>query len=299
MNGFFLYNDTCGLSSGCPVGTTIAIDRLCAPCTSPCYSCSGSLATCTSCISGYYLYNTSSPTCVQSCPPPLFIDITLQICTGCNGICLTCFNETTNCTSCPSGQFLQINTCLSACDIGFYAFGTTCTVCPTNCSACISALSCTGCSGGTYLDMTSCVIICPSQRPIANVNGSCSTCTDTFCVSCNASNYCSACYFPRLLVQGSCLTACPVDYVVDSNGTTCIYSPTTVINGTTNATVAESLATSSIFPLPFTISAGFVAIACLMSRFQHEKTFIWGALYSLWGLLEWAAVGFLLIYYKT
>lgn len=143
------------------------------------------------------------------------------------------------------------------------------------------------------------MIVCPSQRPIANVNGSCSTCTDTFCVSCNASNYCSACYFPRLLVQGSCQTACPANYVVDSNGTTCIYSPTTVINGTTNTTVAESLTSSSIFPLPFTISAGFVAIACLMSRFQHEKTFIWGALYSLWGLLEWAAVGFLLIYYKT
>jgi hypothetical protein len=34
-----------------------------------------------------------------------------------------------------------------------------------------------------------------------------------------------------------------------------------------------------------------------MSKFQFENTFVWGALYAVWGLLEWGAIAFLLLYY--
>ena len=93
VNGYYLFNDTCGLSTDCPANTTIPIDRLCMACTSPCKTCSGSLITCTSCIASYYLYNTASPTCETSCTPfGLFIDVATQTCTGCSNVCLTCFN---------------------------------------------------------------------------------------------------------------------------------------------------------------------------------------------------------------
>jgi hypothetical protein len=34
-----------------------------------------------------------------------------------------------------------------------------------------------------------------------------------------------------------------------------------------------------------------------MSKFQHERTDIIGSLYALWGVLEWGAIVFLLLYY--
>jgi hypothetical protein len=49
--------------------------------------------------------------------------------------------------------------------------------------------------------------------------------------------------------------------------------------------------------VPFTIGAAFLVIACLMSKFQHTRTDIIASLYSLWGLLEWGAIVFLLAYY--
>ena len=77
------------------------------------------------------------------------------------------------------------------------------------------------------------------------------------------------------------MSSCPSNYSLDSSGTTCVYSP----SNNTNETVTNSLTSSSVFPVPFTIAAGFIGIAFLMSRFQHERTFIPGALYALWGLL--------------
>ena len=266
-------------------------------CISPCSSCSGSTTTCTSCVSGFYLYNTSSPTCVNPCPSPLFMNNNSQSCTGCDSACTTCSAFSTQCTSCPFGQLLQDISCVTNCSVGYFPLGTVCTLCPTNCSACISNLSCTACTNSNFLYISSCVSVCPAIRPIVDASGTCSTCNDTFCLSCNSSNYCFSCFFPRLLVQGTCQTACPTDYIIDANGTGCTYSPNTNTNSTTNTTLTNSLTSATTFPLPFTIVAGFMAVACLMSRFQHEKTFIWGALYALWGFIEWAAICFLLGYY--
>ena len=36
-----------------------------------------------------------------------------------------------------------------------------------------------------------------------------------------------------------------------------------------------------------------------MSKFQHSTTFIVGALYSLWSVVEWAAVGLSVYFYLT
>ena len=40
-----------------------------------------------------------------------------------------------------------------------------------------------------------------------------------------------------------------------------------------------------------------MGIACIMSKFQHSSTFIVGALYSLWSLLEWASIALAAYFY--
>jgi hypothetical protein len=298
VTGYYLYNATCGPT--CPSGY-IGLNRLCAPCINNCLTCSGSTAICNSCQPNFYLYNATSPTCVNPCPAPLLMNPNTMTCTGCSAQCASCATYATQCLSCPAGSFLQNTSCLSSCNIGYYPQATVCTPCPAICTACLSALLCTQCAANYYLYVSSCVATCPATHPIVNVNGACSACTNLYCVSCNATNYCAACYFPQVLVQGTCATACPASYTLDSTGTTCLYTPlNATANTTTNYTSAltASLTTApSVFPIPFTIGAAFLAVACLMSRFQHERTFVWGALYALWGLLEWASVAFLLVYF--
>lgn len=278
---YYLYNTTC--SNTCPTGY-IGLNRICVPCTGNCLSCVGSTSYCLSCNPNYYLYNATSPTCVNPCPAPLFMNNSTMTCTGCSANCSTCANYSSQCLSCPAGTYLQNSSCLLACNVGYYPQGTTCYPCNTICTACLSALVCTQCANNYYLYITGCVTTCPPAKPIVNINGTCSACTNIYCVSCNSSNYCSACYFPQVLIQGTCAPSCPTNYTLDSTGTTCLYSP--VNSSSAAAALTDSLTTTpSVFPVPFTITAGFLAIACLMSRFQHENTFVWGALYGFWGLL--------------
>lgn len=272
------------VAASCTTGT-VPIDRTCLACTLNCSTCTGSTTFCTSCVNGTYLYNTSSPTCVTTCPSPLLINTLNQTCSGCHSTCATCSVEANNCTSCASSLLLQGNACKSVCNVGYYPLGGLCLICPGNCSACVSNVSCTACTNSTYLYITACVTACPSARPVVDINGVCSTCTDVYCSQCDSSNFCSLCYFPRVVVQGSCQTGCPTDYVLDTAGTSCLYSPgSSGTNGTT-ATLTGSLTAASTFPVPFTVAAGFIAIACLMSKFQYSSTFIYGALYALWGFI--------------
>lgn len=138
------------------------------------------------------------------------------------------------------------------------------------------------------LSGSTCVLSCPLENPIVNANNICSSCTDTFCLNCNSSNYCFSCFFPKLTFRGTCLiqSQCPTNYTPDSNFTTCIYNPTNPNSTATAEQILQSsLQTTSIFPVPFTITAVFIAIASLMSKFQYSRTNLAGSLYSLWGLL--------------
>jgi hypothetical protein len=54
--------------------------------------------------------------------------------------------------------------------------------------------------------------------------------------------------------------------------------------------LGSSLSSTGTFPVPFTIVAAFVVLACLMSRFQYAGTFISGGLYSLLSVLKTGAL---------
>lgn len=287
-NGYNLFNQTCSVS--CPLGY-IGINKICTACTNNCSACSGSTSFCLSCSLGTYLYNTSSPSCSSTCPFGLYPNNSTQSCTGCVSPCSTCFGMANNCTSCTSG-LLQSNQCVTNCSIGFYVLGSSCVACNSNCTQCSSAAICTGCLSPLVLLGSSCVTSCPSSSPVVNSANQCSSCTDIYCLNCSALNYCYQCFYPKLYFQGACLSTCPNDYIVSANYT-CVYSP----SNSTTETLANSLTTSTIFPVPFTIGAAFLIIACLMSKFQHARTDIYGSLYALWGLLEWGSIVFLLLYY--
>lgn len=222
VTGYFLYNTSC--VSNCPTHF-IGLSRTCVACTNNCDTCVGSTSICSSCLPGYYLYNSTAPSCVNPCPTSLFMNNSTGTCTGCDPVCSTCGNYSNECLSCPSGAFLQGRNCLGNCSLGYYAVGSVCILCPSNCSACSSALSCSACAPSFYLYLNSCVSSCPPARPVVNINGICSTCTSTYCIACNSSNYCTGCYFPQVLVQGSCVSSCPKNYALDSTGTICVYSP--------------------------------------------------------------------------
>ena len=90
-----------------------------------------------------------------------------------------------NCKTCPTlancKQCSQTN--LRACAIcnpGYWVNGTSCTLCPTQCTTCLSNSSCTGCSPGYTL-------------PNEITQGSCVACASP-CLTCHGSdNYCTSC----------------------------------------------------------------------------------------------------------
>ena len=62
---------------------------------------------------------------------------------SCEGDCLTCEGETTNCTSCKEGTFLDGNECVEECDTGYYGDTET-----RVCKECV-IIGCLDCSSAT------------------------------------------------------------------------------------------------------------------------------------------------------
>lgn len=55
---------TCNLT--CPSGY-LGLNKTCQRCTYPCDTCSLTLTNCMTCVVNYYLYNSSSPSCISNC----------------------------------------------------------------------------------------------------------------------------------------------------------------------------------------------------------------------------------------
>jgi hypothetical protein len=116
------------------------------------------------------------------------------------------------------------------------------------------------------------------------LNRICTPCSIQYCIECTSSDECLTCTSDRFLLSGACLGSCPSGF--KSNGTHC-------------TDIAQvSMTSSSSFPVPFTIAAIVVIIACLMSKLQFGNTFIPGAIFAILALLEWGAlVCFLILYH--
>lgn len=202
---------------------------------------------------------------------------------GCTAPCQTCSVTTSNCTSCSSGHLYQ-NTCVTNCPASTYLFNFQCQNCQSGCSACTSATDCQSCFSGQYLYNNGCVTTCPSSAAVI-VNSKCTECSAAHCMSCNSGDYCLVCSSPYALYLGSCLSECPTNFT--SNGTNCVDS------GVKNATdtLNNTMSSSKMFPLPFSIGGAVAILFCVVSKFQNSNTFASGAIYALLGLCEWGALG--------
>jgi hypothetical protein len=93
--------------------------RMCSNCSQQCYSCYGpGTDNCLSCRPPLQLYASS---CLSNCPFGYF-STPSYVCQVCSTSCLTCSASATDCTSCPSGLYLQANNgsfvCKSTCPTG-------------------------------------------------------------------------------------------------------------------------------------------------------------------------------------
>jgi hypothetical protein len=104
----YLFSGSCPLI--CPDGTYASFTSIvtCGLCntSSPyfCSSCTVNATTCTSCQSGYVLYNSL---CMSACPSGYFNSS--SVCTECLLPCLECLSTAFNCTSCKLGSLSTLS----------------------------------------------------------------------------------------------------------------------------------------------------------------------------------------------
>lgn len=117
---------------------------------------------------------------------------------------MTC-TTSIDCYACITPYLLQLVTCVTICDAGFYLYGETCVLsCPTQtysiqssyecqtcvvpCLTCTSSNSCLSCVAGYFLESSSCVTSCSSTELFGNsTSRACEPCPNP-CSTCSAVN---------------------------------------------------------------------------------------------------------------
>ena len=78
-------------------------------CHTGCIVCSGSINNCTTCVTGWYLYENM---CYSPCPVGTYNPPGTIICSACSSNCAGCVTAATECTSCSASYYLRSTTCL-------------------------------------------------------------------------------------------------------------------------------------------------------------------------------------------
>ena len=141
-------------------------------------------------------------------------------------------SSSVDCTSCLEPYYLQLSSCKSSCDVGFYLFSRTCyltcpdgtytvsanyscTNCVSPCKTCQNATSCLSCVSSYFLEGNKCLSSCSNSSLYPNSTTSvCETCPNP-CVTCqlvNNSIECLTCAEGYLFSGGSCRYICPWGY---------------------------------------------------------------------------------------
>ena len=123
-----------------------------------------------------------------------------QKCTYCHQHCDKCDGGTINeCTEC-SGVPQASGPCATSCD--------------PNCYTCSTPTNCLSCRYGMYLEGTTCVATCPSNK--AGVSGICQLCS-TSCLTCSnvGTTKCLTCPPGRFFFLSTCYLICPAGFYGD------------------------------------------------------------------------------------
>ncbi|ELP89852.1 protein serine/threonine kinase, putative [Entamoeba invadens IP1] len=177
-----------------------------------------------------------------TCAEVFYFDESTKQCVNCNSSCLTCFEESTKCLSCPQNMYLSNYNCNTnedlkftcnqfasfgsgcvVCKDGYYRVGFDCYECDPKCGTCNNKYSCLTCNSTNYKTNGG---DCLPQRNIIGcaikvTQSGCSKCKDGYytvntneyqrcddnCYSCTlSSNKCTSCINSRVLIaNGSCV----------------------------------------------------------------------------------------------
>ena len=228
----YLYDSSC--YSTCKDGytdDTSDTDKVCVQCNSLCKTCSGSIATCTSCdtTSGYpYLH---SSTCNAKCLTGYWGNG--SECKICTNPCATCSSDT-YCITCGTSSITEKQTyllsgvCYTTCPDGYTSYSTdnTCVACTGLCSTCsTSSSTCTSCQSPYKLQGTICVSKCIADGTYIETDTACSPCISP-CYTCSGdTTSCTTCVSTYYLYSTSCTQTCPPKYVGISSKCRACTSP--------------------------------------------------------------------------
>ena len=167
-------------------------DKISLKCPVSCVRCL-SATFCTSCNTGFYLYNN---TCNRGCPSRYFAEENSLTCRFCPYDCLHC-NKNGDCTDCSlTNDYRMVsglsNRCLPL--IGYYDNLTQVgKLCRVGCLACFSQDICSGCIFGYYLNSEYyCLTSCPLRRFADNLTQTCQPCPYD-CSTCDQNGNCLSC----------------------------------------------------------------------------------------------------------
>ncbi|KRX07487.1 Insulin-like growth factor binding protein, N-terminal [Pseudocohnilembus persalinus] len=186
--------------------------RLCVDCPVQCTLCTSSTS-CSSCAYGYY-YDTTTSSCVTTCPDTYYAEDNGRTCQPCDSECYTCNGPSSKqcilCTSSPTQLYMHFdNQCYQNCPQGYFNDNTSknCQICPTGCYTCSDLSTCSECIPGYYLHNNNCLLTCPSgyyDNP--DPYNSCDPC-DTICNTCDytAPLQCTSCNSGYFLYNNYCV----------------------------------------------------------------------------------------------
>lgn len=205
----------------CAKNMYLLSDFLCELCDPLCGACKGKTnKNCTECtINSYQLIDVRvTSTCLDKCIDGTFLNTATRICEVCHASCATCLDSTnSNCLTCSSGFFLQLNTkglysCLITCPIQTYKDLALlqCMPCGGDCFECFggSENQCISCSNGYFLYNNTCDVTCPVGTYQNYMNNICDRCYSK-CTICIQYAVCSACLSPNMYYRQSCYSTCP------------------------------------------------------------------------------------------
>ena len=202
--GYILYQNQC--ITKCPSGYTNITTNptTCTQCSSNCDECQNTISTCIACPSGQLINSINQCQVAAACPNGYTTTSSaLTTCSACIGLCVTCKDSTSACTSCNSGYYLS---------------GTTCLPCNSNCLNCSgTATTCTACKNGLYLaGSNSCMSCDISCNTCFGASNNCTTCGNTLYLNNNACFGCSTNCSNCVGNDANCIS-CPDGYYLVGN----------------------------------------------------------------------------------
>jgi hypothetical protein len=166
----------------------------------------------------------STATCVTSCLPGEYANMTNHRCTGCPSVCSSCSGDLL-CTSCQKNYYLSNGSCLNGCYQNIN--GSVCiSACPIDNSTgyitfadSISQSCVESCPNNYYgFNLTQfCISTCPINYYQSNVTIRCELCING-CNNCTNATYCYSCYPGYFYSNNLCIKQCSSTLIYYYNG---------------------------------------------------------------------------------